>query len=91
MKNRPTTRFIREQIAQNGEVILLLGVRSAESQSRSTNMAKHAAKSVDDRLSPHADLQGCFVFSPIKVSRRMKSGSCCCKAVRREAAPITTS
>lgn len=66
MKIRPTTRFIREQVAVNGEVILLLGVRSAESQARATNMAKHATRSMDERLSPHADLQGCYVFSPIK-------------------------
>ena len=66
MKIRPTSRFIRGQVAQNGEVILLLGIRSAESAARSANMAKHAAKSVDDRLSPHADMQGCFVFSPIR-------------------------
>jgi DNA sulfur modification protein DndC len=66
MKIRPTTRFIREQVAENGEVILLLGVRSSESQTRASNMAKYAAKSVDNRLSPHADLTGCYVFSPIR-------------------------
>lgn len=66
MKIRPTTRFIREQVAQNGQVILLLGVRKAESAARAQNIAKHAATAPGSRLTPHTELDGCFVFCPIK-------------------------
>jgi len=62
---RPTARFIREQVSQNGEAILLLGVRRAESAARANNLAKHDESS-DGRLSPHTDLKGCHVFTPIK-------------------------
>lgn len=65
MKIRPTSRFIREQIDRNGEAILLLGVRSAESATRAGSIARHAAKSVG-RLSPHSDHKGVWIFSPIK-------------------------
>lgn len=65
MKIRPTSRFIREQVSANGEAILLLGVRRAESAARSANIARH--ESTDGgRLSPHADHKGVSIFSPIK-------------------------
>ena len=65
MKIRPTSRFIREQVSHNGEAVLLLGVRSAESATRSGSIARHAEKSVG-RLSPHSDHKGVWIFSPIK-------------------------
>ena len=65
MKIRPTSRFIREQVGQHGETILLLGVRRAESAARSASIAKHEAKS-EGRLSVHADHKGCWIFTPIK-------------------------
>lgn len=65
MKIRPTSRFIRDQVSQCGETILLLGVRRAESAARSASISKHEAKS-DGRLSPHADHKGCWIFAPIK-------------------------
>ena len=65
MKIRPTSRFIREQVSHAGEAILLLGVRSSESATRSGSVARHAEKAVG-RLSPHSDHKGVSVFSPIK-------------------------
>jgi DNA sulfur modification protein DndC len=65
MKIRPTSRFIREQVSHSGEAILLLGVRSSESATRSHSVARHAAKAIG-RLSPHSDHKGVSVFSPIK-------------------------
>ncbi|MBM3862099.1 MAG: DNA phosphorothioation system sulfurtransferase DndC [Verrucomicrobia bacterium] len=65
MKIRPTSRFIRDQVSQCGETILLLGVRRTESAARSASITKHEAKS-DGRLSPHADHKGCWIFTPIK-------------------------
>lgn len=65
MKIRPTSRFIREQVSKSGEAILLLGVRRSESAERAKNLAKHDA-ATEGRLSPHRDLKGCYVFTPIK-------------------------
>lgn len=65
MKIRPTSRFIREQVSQAGEAILLLGVRSAESANRSGSITRNSEKAVG-RLSPHADHKGVWIFSPIK-------------------------
>ncbi|MBI4027025.1 MAG: DNA phosphorothioation system sulfurtransferase DndC [Verrucomicrobia bacterium] len=65
MKIRPTSRFIREQVSQNGEAILLLGVRRSESAARANNLAKHDRAS-NGRLTLHTDFKGCQVFTPIK-------------------------
>jgi DNA sulfur modification protein DndC len=65
MKIRPTSRFIRELVTHHGEAILLLGVRRAESSARAANIAKHNPNT-EDRLSPHADHKGCWIFTPIK-------------------------
>jgi DNA sulfur modification protein DndC len=62
MKIRPTTDFIRSKVAENGEVILLLGVRRSESAARAAS-----AKRYDNggRLNTHNDIPGCLVFRPI--------------------------
>lgn len=64
MKIRPTTKFIREQVSAAHEVILLLGVRRAESQSRAARINGYTAQS-DGRLNPHNDIKGCLIFRPI--------------------------
>lgn len=65
MKIRPTSRFIREQVSKSGEAILLLGVRSSESSTRSASIARHS-DAAGGRLSPHSDHKGVWIFSPIK-------------------------
>lgn len=65
MKVRPTSRFIRDQVSQAGEAILVLGVRRAESAQRAKNLARHDA-AAKGRLTPHTDFKGCLVFTPIK-------------------------
>ena len=65
MKIRPTSRFIRQIVSEKGEAILLLGVRRAESASRSGNIARHE-DAEGGRLSPHSDHKGVWIFSPIK-------------------------
>ena len=65
MKIRPTSRFIREQVSKSGEAILLLGVRSAESATRSASVARHSDAG-GSHLSPHSDHKGVWIFSPIK-------------------------
>jgi len=41
MKIKPTSRFIIDQIAENGEAIVLIGTRSAESATRAKSIKKH--------------------------------------------------
>jgi len=66
MKIRPTTRFIREQVSKNGEAILLLGLRRAESTHRAQNIAEREQRDGFTRLSPHNDVPGCYIYTPIK-------------------------
>ena len=65
MKIKPTTRFIREKVAENGEVVLLLGVRKAESIARAQRIEGYEAKEQNGELSPHNDVKGCLIFRPI--------------------------
>ncbi|AFZ36045.1 sulfurtransferase DndC [Stanieria cyanosphaera PCC 7437] len=66
LKIRPANRFIRSMIRKNGEVILVLGMRKAESNKRAAVMAKHEKDRVRDRLSPRASLINSLVYTPIE-------------------------
>lgn len=67
LKIKPSNRFISNVVTQNGEAILCLGVRSAESKARSKVMEKNRRYRVRDRLSPSATLAGCLIYSPIEA------------------------
>ena len=63
LKIRPTNQFIEDQVSEHNEVVLVLGVRSAESAQRAKSVKKF---SKDGKLfSKHQSLKGCFVYSPI--------------------------
>lgn len=64
LKIQPANRFIMDQVATYGEVVLVLGVRRAESASRAQVMALH--KRFDSKLSRHSTLTNAFVFTPIE-------------------------
>jgi len=66
LKIRPANRFIREMVRINGETILVLGIRKAESTKRAATMAKHAEQRVRARLSPNASLPNSLIYSPIE-------------------------
>src|SRR5437868_249857 len=66
LKIRPSNKFIREVVRQNGEAILVLGTRKAESQKRAATMAKHEARRVRERLSPNSSLPNSLVSTPIE-------------------------
>ena len=63
LKINPTTQFIKSKIDEKGEVIILLGTRSAESQNRARSIKKHAVKG--QRLRKHI-LPNAYVYAPIK-------------------------
>lgn len=62
MKIQPTSRYIKEQVAASGEVVLLLGVRRDESATRAGSVARYDN---GHRLNRHNDLPGCMVYRPI--------------------------
>lgn len=62
LKIQPTSRYIREQVRASGEVVLLLGVRRAESATRAGTVARYDN---GRRLNRHNDLPGCMVYRPI--------------------------
>lgn len=64
MKIKPTARFITEQVAENGEAIILIGTRSAESSQRAKSIKKHEIRG--KRLTNHPHHANTFVYSPIK-------------------------
>ncbi len=66
MKIRPTTRFICERVSDAGEVILLLGVRKAESVARAQRIENYSSNGKGSKLSPHNDVKGCLIFRPIE-------------------------
>ncbi|WP_297090320.1 DNA phosphorothioation system sulfurtransferase DndC [uncultured Draconibacterium sp.] len=64
LKIKPTSRFIKEQVADNGEAIILIGTRSAESATRAKSIKKHEIKG--KRLTKHPNESNTFVYAPIR-------------------------
>lgn len=65
MKINPTTRFIRSVVKENGEAIIVLGARRAESAARAARIARYDKTSVREFLTPHNDLASALVYKPI--------------------------
>jgi DNA sulfur modification protein DndC len=64
MKIKPTSRFILEQVAENGEAIILVGTRKSESITRANSIKKHEIRG--KRFTKHPHHPNTFVYSPIK-------------------------
>ncbi len=64
MKIKPTSRFITDQVAENGEAIILIGTRSSESQQRAKSIKKHEIRG--KRLTKHPNQHNTYVYAPIK-------------------------
>jgi DNA sulfur modification protein DndC len=67
LKIRPSNRFISHVVTENGEAILCLGARKAESAARALVLEKNARFRVRDRLSPSATLAGCMIYTPVEA------------------------
>jgi DNA sulfur modification protein DndC len=63
LKISPANRFIKDQVAKFGEVVLILGVRKSESTTRAQVMATHEI--TGSVLRTHSTLNGALVFAPI--------------------------
>ena len=66
MKIRPSNRFIRDVVRDNGEAILVLGTRKAESQVRAKRMTELEDRRVRERLAPNVNLPNSLVYTPIE-------------------------
>ncbi|HKQ05757.1 MAG TPA: DNA phosphorothioation system sulfurtransferase DndC [Blastocatellia bacterium] len=66
LKIAPSNAFIKNVVRENGEVILILGTRKAESAARSLLMTRLERQRVRERLSPNIALPNSLVFSPIE-------------------------
>ena len=65
LKINPSNNFINNVIRQNGQVILLLGTRKAESVVRAANMEKHEKTSSRKQFSTNASLPNSWIYTPI--------------------------
>lgn len=66
LKISPSNRFISEVVRANGEAIVVLGMRKAESQARARVMDRLEGQRVREQLSPNASLQNSYVYTPIE-------------------------
>lgn len=66
LKIQPVNNFIQNQIAEHGEIILVIGTRKAESSNRARTMAKYEKMRVRELLSPNPSLANELVFSPLE-------------------------
>lgn len=65
LKIDPANAFIKNRVAEYGEVVMVLGVRSSESATRAQVMSLHKIDGTS--LSRHSTLPGAFVFTPIET------------------------
>lgn len=63
LKIHPMNSYTLEKIKNNGEVVLLLGVRKAESTYRANNIR---AREIEGKLLvPHKDIENAYVYNPL--------------------------
>lgn len=65
LKIEPANDFIKARVADFGEVVMVLGVRSDESATRAQVMSFHRIKG--SPLSKHSSLLNAFVYGPIEA------------------------
>ena len=66
LKIQPVNKFIKERIAEHGEVILVLGTRKKESARRNRTMTNLEKRRVRELLSPNPTLANELVYSPME-------------------------
>lgn len=63
LKIAPMNRFVDERIRESGEIIILLGVRKAESITRNRTIS---AREIEGKLlNMHSDIKNAYVYNPI--------------------------
>ena len=64
MKIQPANKFILDRVTEFGEVVMVLGARKGESNTRDQVLKNHEIKGT--HLRRHRSLTGAFVYSPIE-------------------------
>lgn len=63
LKIKPSNTFIEEKVKENGEVVILLGVRKAESIARNIRIKNREIEGY--LMTPHVSLANTYVYNPI--------------------------
>lgn len=63
LKINPMNKFVEECIKTNGEIIILLGVRKAESAARSRSISEKEIAGY--LLNPHNNINNAYVYNPL--------------------------
>lgn len=63
LKIKPSNKFIEEKVKENGEVVVLLGVRKSESIARGIRIRNREIEGY--LLTPHVTLNNTYVYNPI--------------------------
>jgi len=66
LKIGPAHNFVSSVVQAQGEAIMVLGTRKAESARRAQNMKKFEARRVRDLLSPNGGLPNAYIYTPIQ-------------------------
>jgi DNA sulfur modification protein DndC len=66
LKIKPSNEFIKNVVKENGEAIVVLGTRRAESSNRARSMDKMSQKQTREKLSVRPHLINSLVYSPIE-------------------------
>lgn len=67
LKITPMNRFVDERIKESGEIVILLGVRKAESATRQRTIT---AREIEGKLlNMHSDIKNAYVYNPITEIR----------------------
>ena len=64
LKIKPMNKFIKNEVAKNGEVIILLGARKSESSSRAQTLNKYKIK--NSKLKRNETVPNAFIYTPIE-------------------------
>jgi len=63
LKIKPINNFVTDTISRNGEIVMLLGVRKAESSYRARGIK---AREIEGKLLiPHTDIKNAYVYNPL--------------------------
>ena len=66
LKIQPVNTFVKDQIAEHGEIIMVIGTRKAESARRAKTMAYYEKKRVRELLSPNQAMVNELILSPLE-------------------------
>jgi DNA sulfur modification protein DndC len=66
LKINPANRFISDVVKRNGEAIVVLGMRKAESDARKRVMRRLETRRVREKLSPNDSLANSYVYTPVE-------------------------